>query len=210
LIRVFIVAPSLAVRAGLRSLLADELFEIVGESASVGVNETGEEPDVVIWFPSSSAAAELLQVEIERQGSGSTASLLLIHDDPKIIGKLAQLHLRAWGLLPQEATQEEINAAVRALNEGLVVVNPLWIQSLNPGRVPESDDSDSMVVPLTGREMEILQLLALGLTNKQIASRLGVSVHTVKFHVSSIFGKMGTTNRTETVKLGLRKGLILL
>jgi NarL family two-component system response regulator YdfI len=210
LIRVSIVAPSLAVRAGLRSLLADELIEIVGESASLWVEETGEEPDVVIWFPASSAAVELLQVEIERHEAGLTSALLLIFDDPKIIGKLAQLRLRAWGLLPQEATQAEINAAVRALNEGLVVVNPIWIQSLNPGRVPESDDSDSMIEPLTGREMEILQLLALGLTNKQIASRLGVSAHTVKFHVSSIFGKMGTTNRTETVKLGLRKGLILL
>jgi len=210
LIRVSIVAPSLAVRAGLRSLLTDELFEIVGESAKLGVDETGEEPDVVIWFPASSVAAELIDLEIERQGSGSTAALLLIHDDPNMIGKLAQLHLRAWGLLPQEFSQAEINAAVRALNEGLVVVNPLWIQSLNPRQVPESDDSDHMVEPLTGREMEILQLLALGLTNKQIASRLGVSAHTVKFHVSSIFGKMGTTNRTETVKLGLRKGLILL
>jgi two-component system, NarL family, response regulator YdfI len=210
LIRVSIVAPSLAVRAGLRSLLADELFEIVGESASLGIDETGEEPDVVIWFPASSAAAELLQPEIERLGTGLTAALLLIHDDPKIIGKLAQIRLRAWGLLPQEATQAEINAAVRALNEGLVVANPLWIQSLSPGRVPEGEDNNHMVEPLTGREMEILQLLALGLTNKQIASRLGVSAHTVKFHVSSIFGKMGTNNRTETVKLGLRKGLILL
>jgi DNA-binding NarL/FixJ family response regulator len=67
-----------------------------------------------------------------------------------------------------------------------------------------------MVENLTGREVEILQLLALGLTNKQIAVRLGISMHTVKFHVSSIFGKMGTTNRTETVQLGLKRGLILL
>jgi DNA-binding NarL/FixJ family response regulator len=67
-----------------------------------------------------------------------------------------------------------------------------------------------MVETLTGREMEILQLLALGLTNKQIAVKLGISAHTVKFHVSSIFSKMRTTNRTETVKLGLSKGLILL
>jgi DNA-binding NarL/FixJ family response regulator len=71
-------------------------------------------------------------------------------------------------------------------------------------------DDGSVVEPLTSREIELLQLLALGLTNKQIAVQLGISTHTVKFHLSSIFSKMGTTNRTETVKLGLQMGYILL
>jgi NarL family two-component system response regulator YdfI len=75
---------------------------------------------------------------------------------------------------------------------------------------PDDGENPDMVESLTGREIEILQLLALGLTNKQIAVRLKISTHTVKFHVSSIFGKFGTTNRTETVKLGLKTGLISL
>ena len=67
-----------------------------------------------------------------------------------------------------------------------------------------------LVEPLTNREIEILQLLAVGLTNKQIAVRLKISAHTVKFHVSAIFSKLGTTNRVEAVNLGLKNGLIVL
>jgi DNA-binding NarL/FixJ family response regulator len=100
--------------------------------------------------------------------------------------------------------------AVRALNNEGLVTNPAWMQSLASNRVVNSVDDPELIEALTGREMEILQLLALGLTNKQIALRLGISAHTVKFHLSSIFNKMGTTNRTETVKLGLRMGYILL
>jgi two-component system, NarL family, response regulator YdfI len=64
--------------------------------------------------------------------------------------------------------------------------------------------------PLTPREMEILHLLAGGDSNKTIATRLGISVHTVKFHVSSILAKLGVSSRTEAVALGLRLGFVLL
>jgi len=84
------------------------------------------------------------------------------------------------------------------------------MEYLSRGQIAIADENMDMVDTLTGREMEVLQLMALGLTNKQIALKLGISAHTVKFHVSSIYGKMGTNNRTETVKLGLKKGLILL
>jgi DNA-binding NarL/FixJ family response regulator len=96
------------------------------------------------------------------------------------------------------------------MSEGLVVTNPTWLERLYSGQVAFNGEKNEMVETLTEREVEILQLMALGLTNKQIAGRLGISPHTVKFHVSAIFGKMGTTNRTETVKLGLKTGLILL
>jgi DNA-binding NarL/FixJ family response regulator len=64
--------------------------------------------------------------------------------------------------------------------------------------------------PLTARETEVLQLLAQGLANKQIAVALGISEHTVKFHISSIYGKLEVTNRTEAVRAGARRGLVLL
>ena len=63
---------------------------------------------------------------------------------------------------------------------------------------------------LTDREIEVLQLLAQGLANKQIAQTLNISTHTVKFHVSSIYNKLGATNRTEAVRNGVQNGLILL
>jgi DNA-binding NarL/FixJ family response regulator len=67
-----------------------------------------------------------------------------------------------------------------------------------------------MIEALTPREVEILQLLAAGLGNKEIASRLGISDHTVKFHVASVIGKLGAASRTEAVTLGIRHGLVMI
>jgi DNA-binding NarL/FixJ family response regulator len=69
---------------------------------------------------------------------------------------------------------------------------------------------DGLQEALTARELEVLELLAAGLSNKAIAARLGISDQTVKFHVSSITGKLGVTNRTEAVRRALRLGLIAL
>jgi DNA-binding NarL/FixJ family response regulator len=69
-------------------------------------------------------------------------------------------------------------------------------------------DEGRLVDPLTARELEVLAQLADGLSNRAIASRLGISDETVKFHLSAIFGKLGASNRTDAVRQGLRKGLI--
>ena len=73
-----------------------------------------------------------------------------------------------------------------------------------------SSYDDVAVEPLTGREMQVLELLAEGLSNKGIGARLGISDQTVKFHVSSIAGKLGAHNRTEAVRLAARRGLLSL
>lgn len=69
---------------------------------------------------------------------------------------------------------------------------------------------DAVVEPLTPREQQVLELLAEGLPNKAIAARLGISDQTVKFHVAAISGKLGATNRTDAVRLALRRGLLTL
>jgi DNA-binding NarL/FixJ family response regulator len=74
----------------------------------------------------------------------------------------------------------------------------------------ETGKDDPEVEPLTEREIQVLQLLARGLANKQIAVSLEISEHTVKFHVSSIYAKLGVTNRTEAVRSGIQHGLIVL
>jgi len=71
-----------------------------------------------------------------------------------------------------------------------------------------TDDDEVPLDPLTPRELEVLAQLADGLSNRAIASRLGISDETVKFHLSAIFGKLGASNRTDAVRQGLRKGLI--
>jgi len=79
-----------------------------------------------------------------------------------------------------------------------------------PSRVDELASGDDYEEPLTAREVEVLQLLAEGLPNKSIAARLGISDQTVKFHVASICGKLGAANRTQAVRLAVRRGLISL
>ena len=78
---------------------------------------------------------------------------------------------------------------------------------------PRSQDDREIEIlddPLTSRELEVLQALAQGLANKQIALALGISDHTVKFHVSAIYSKLGVTNRTEAVRVGIQRGLVVI
>jgi len=80
-----------------------------------------------------------------------------------------------------------------------------WL--LAPQR-PQPDDGAVVVEALTPRELEVLELLADGLPNRQIALRLGMSPETVKFHVAQISGKLGVSNRTEAVRVAIRRGLL--
>jgi DNA-binding NarL/FixJ family response regulator len=77
-------------------------------------------------------------------------------------------------------------------------------------REPRNAPRETFEEPLTGRELQVLALLAEGLPNKAIAARLGISDQTVKFHVAAIIGKLGAANRTEAVRLAVRRGLIAL
>jgi DNA-binding NarL/FixJ family response regulator len=86
----------------------------------------------------------------------------------------------------------------------------LFALALSNPELAGGQEMDPLNEPLTERENQVLQLLAYGLANKQIALRLGISEHTVKFHISSIYNKLGTTNRTEAVRAGVQRGLVLI
>ena len=130
----------------------------------------------------------------------STATLFLSDDQPNV--RALTRSLRVWGILPTDASAEELTAAVHALSQGLIVGTSTLLF--------ESESEPLSHGPLTDRESEVLGLLAKGLANKQIAVALGISEHTVKFHVSSIYAKLNVTNRTEAVREGLRGGWIAL
>jgi DNA-binding NarL/FixJ family response regulator len=120
---------------------------------------------------------------------------------------------RGWGVLVEDASTGEIAAALVAISRGLVVLPAAIARRL--GRVSAIDDTgDAGIAPLqetlTAREREVLELVSQGLSNKAIASHLGISGNTVKFHVSSICGKLGASSRTEAVRLGVRRGLVSL
>ena len=130
----------------------------------------------------------------------------------------AVLRAGVRAVLPLEATGAEIAAAIEAAAAGLVALRPESVGDLRRlgapagsiGRDAGSHAPDLDRQPLTARETEILGMIAEGLGNKLIAARLGISGHTVKFHVASIFAKLGAGSRTEAVTIGLRRGLILI
>ncbi len=209
MIRVFVVAAMMAMRAGLRSLLgADSQVEVTGEAASlVAAEHSLSAVDVLViadetLLPTSFEAA-LARLE-------TPPGLLVLTDEAASTQDLLGLHWRAWGILPADASPEELAAAVRALHEGLVVGPPgLLKAALNQPAL----DQDLDILPsevLTTRETEVLQLLAEGMANKQISLSLGISEHTVKFHVSALYTKLGVSNRTEAVRKGFQRGLVTL
>jgi two-component system, NarL family, response regulator YdfI len=131
-------------------------------------------------------------------------SLVLLLEDERRVA-LQALRLGAHAVLGLEAGSASLAAAVASVSHGLL--------ALPAGVVPPGEPHAAWVSPpepLTPRELEILGLLAGGDSNKTIAARLSISVHTVKFHISSILAKLGVSSRTEAVALGLRLGIVLL
>ena len=191
MIRVLLNVSSPALRAGLRSLLSsDRTIKVVNDSL-----EDDQEADVVI---ASASRAPLL---VNESDDSPSAAVLLLSDDPLNVRDLRRSS-RAWGILPTDTSAEELSAAVHALSQGLIVGPPALLF--------ESENEPLSQGSLTDRESEVLGLLSRGLANKQIAATLGISEHTVKFHVSSIYTKLNVTNRTEAMREGLRGGWIVL
>ena len=212
--RVFVVSLLPAVRAGLRALLglADDLT-VVGEADRLDGADglvAAPAPDVVVVDAQPGGdLADLLAVD--RLGAGSGLVILgPVADDERLPIELAG---RAWGYLPRQAGADQLVAAVRSVASGLLAIDPLLGGHLlaragrdRPGPAPDDVGGEE----LTGREREVLQLVAEGLANKTIAQRLAISEHTVKFHVAAILAKLGAGSRTEAVHLGARRGLVAL
>ena len=204
MIRVLLIAPIPAMRAGLRALISDADLQIAGEATRLdSIDPTQIEADVLIYASASASSLAPLPDSV------SSASLLILCNEPSSFAPALRSQGRAWGILPLEATREELLASIHALAEGLIVGSiPLMKKILNT--TDEGAAFDELLSPLTDREVEVLNLLAQGHQNKQIALALGISDHTVKFHVSSIYNKLNATNRAEAIRRGVRSGLISL
>ena len=115
------------------------------------------------------------------------------------------------GVLPRGISAEELASAVRTSASGLVTLSPEIMETVLGRPLPvDSDEIEMPAESLTAREQQVLAMLAEGLLNKEIADRLHISEHTVKFHISSIMGKLGASSRTEAVTRGIRLGLVFL
>jgi DNA-binding NarL/FixJ family response regulator len=151
---------------------------------------------------------DLQQIANAHEGN---LGVMILSDDSTAAAQLSRLPLRSWGLLPLDASGEELRAAANALYEGLIVGAP---ELLGPSITWLGDalarENEKLTVELTEREKEVLQYLSRGLANKQISQALAISEHTVKFHLSSIYAKLGVANRAEAVRAGIQRGLISL
>ena len=131
--------------------------------------------------------------------------LLLDSADSGLVTSALRSGIR--GAISWDATSEEIEGAVHAVNAGLVVTTATSLAQLLPDAPPFAED---LTEPLSVRELQVLDLLAEGLSNKLLAHRLSISEHTVKTHVASIFAKLGASSRTEAVSRAVRRGLVML
>jgi len=211
-IRVFIVAASPLIRGGLQSMLADSRFDIVGSAAdleSISGQLVDVEPDVVLVEVAADAQEELLNA-LEDAEVAQEYAVIVLSAQPRAASLSKALRAGVRAVLPRDATPEQLRAALEAAAAGLVVVHPSELDTVLPATVGSPVAVDELLEPLTRREREVLQMLAAGLGNKEIAGRLSISEHTVKFHVASILGKLGASSRTEAVSIGIRHGLVLL
>ena len=212
MIRVFIVASSSVSRAGLRSMLAEAGFAVVGVAQDAELlDETLLEsvPDVILVETTSGASENGRNRLLLREVAHDVPVVLVAEQlNQAQLGEALRAGIRA--VLPREISAEQLQAALRAVVAGLIVTHPGEVGALLPAPAPTMNEVIPLAEPLTKREREVLQMLASGLANKEIAARLAISDHTAKFHVASILGKLGAATRTEAVAIGIRHGLVLL
>lgn len=199
MIRVAIAAESAVVRAGLEALAASHPgIDLVGAYPDLGAIEALR-PDVVL------AALALDELA---PGNGHSPATVLLTSEPQPVWTLEAFRLGVRALLSRDASAEEILAAVEAAASGLAIVDPRELEALLASSAPAPASTETPT--LTARELDVLRMMAEGAANKTIAWKLGISDHTVKFHVASILGKLRAASRTEAVTIGVRRGLIFL
>jgi DNA-binding NarL/FixJ family response regulator len=200
-IRTVVSASSALARTGLAAIVrGDTRLALVGEISprELARNLAVFDPDVLLE---------------QRDGAGEASPVpsVALVDDPRdawVTDGFGNDDRGPRALLSRDASPEEIVAAIVAVAAGLVAVQP---RALGPiGARGGDSGARGETDRLTSREIDVLGELARGVPNKTIAVRLGISEHTVKFHIASIFAKLAVSSRTEAVTLGVRLGLIML
>jgi len=216
MIRVLLVENESLVRQGLRRLL-----ELDRELAVVGEARDGEEalerirelhPDVVLLdvrMPKLDGVGVLRELK-KKDGAVPPSLILTTFDDPDAL--LAAVRAGAKGYLLKDVSFEQLVGAIRALASGGSFVQPTvtegLLRALEQGALDSTIAGEETTQPLTGRELEVLRLMAGGYSNREIARALFVAERTIKNHVSSILSKLYVRDRTRAVLKALEKRLL--
>lgn len=205
-LRILVVADDLLARAGLSALLADQPgCAVVGQAAGsddLGAVADATHPEVLLWDLGRDPEDALERLDGAHDRAEPTVALL-----PDATCTADALAAGAKGLAPRDAAPETLAAVARAVGHGLIAIHPSLGAFLPTTR---AEQPPPPVEPLSERESEVLSLLGEGMANKEIAERLAISEHTVRFHVRALLGKLGTQNRTEAVVRAVRLGLLTL
>ncbi len=201
------------VLAGLQAIVrSDRDLEVAGSVSDLSeahINADAVGADVIVAAKSASGDGELMS-RLQSVLPPSSAPLILLSDDRHAVARTTPLPGNVRAILPRDASAHEIIAAIGAVAAGLIVfAHDSWGAPAGPA-VDYQRHGAPRDGTLTARELQVLQMLAAGMDNKSIGAKLSISAHTVKFHVTSILGKLDAGSRTEAVAIGIRRGLILL
>jgi NarL family two-component system response regulator YdfI len=204
-IRIAVATTSAVRRAGLESIVRSHAeFQMAGSFGAVASLVSfarNTELDVIV-IDSDSIRDLLLEPTPD-------AAIVLLTEvtEARSISRLLRSGVRA--ILSRESDPDDVLSAIYAAYDGLVLLSTPAAESLAAVYGDQSLEVEAeLSEEITSRETDVLRMLAQGLVNKDIAARLGISEHTVKFHISSILDKLGASTRTEAVTLGIRRGLI--
>jgi two-component system, NarL family, nitrate/nitrite response regulator NarL len=215
--RVAIVATPAPRRESLRARIAAAGVDVV--SASATLEEAAHADADVLLVQGRALFAAALDRAAE---DGELAVVGLVIDRAALADVVDEQQrdpgaLRGWALLPETASAPEVRAAIAAADAGLASAPVEWMRE-RAGDEPAAPSARALAFDadpqpfgaesLTPREQDVLELLSLGLSNRRIAERLGISDHTVKFHVAAIYGKLGVSGRTAAVNRALRRGIL--
>lgn len=214
-IRILLVDDHAVLRQGTRNLLEKEPdLEVVAEAGDgeEAIKLAGElVPDVVLMdiaMPNVDGIAATRQIKEEHPEIN--VLILTAYDDDQFIFKL--LEAGAAGYILKNVHSHELIAVVRAVHHGESVLHPRIARKVLDRFLPSSGRARDyqMTGGLAEREMELLKLMTRGLSNKEIASEMNLSIRTVQGHVQQVFKKLGVSSRTEAVICALKKDLVSL
>lgn len=199
-LRLLVVGEDGLARAGLRALAEAAGLHVAADGPPAELDDvSGDEADAAVWEIGARGGFDGLR---SLSGRLPVVSVLWSEDQA---GEALAAGARA--ILMRDRIEERLLPAVTAAVAGLVTLDEGLAESVLR---PRSANAPPLAEPLTPREVEVLQLLAEGLTNRRIGERLRISEHTAKFHVNAILGKLGAQSRSEAVAQAARLGLVLL
>jgi len=209
-IRVLLADDHAVLRAGLRALIrAQPDLDVVGEAGdgdSALQKAIDTAPDVVVMDLTMPGGGGVRAIErIRHQCPAVRVLVLTMHDAPAYLR--SALAAGASGYVVKSAADSELLAAIRAVHRGRVVLDPSLAAAVVYSSLPRRAVGGSPAGPLSPREREVLDLIAQGYTNQQMADQLGLSVKTVETYRSRLVEKLGLRSRAELVRYALDSGL---